>query len=102
MGNQEVLNRLVQLYEDLFSHDGYGEIRVDIRLLRKGQKEVILHCGKQHRFVVDAQDAPVGARHSRFRVIEQQAGDRRRATERRTSSLPIDFADRREPGHRRS
>ena len=48
-----VLSNLVQLYEELFEHDGYGEIRVEVRILKRGQKEVILHCGKQYRFVVD-------------------------------------------------
>ncbi|MBH2016520.1 MAG: hypothetical protein I8H88_08550 [Burkholderiales bacterium] len=45
--------RLLQLLDDVLAHDGYGSIRVDVRLLKKGQKEVILDCGKQHRFVVD-------------------------------------------------
>jgi len=48
-----VLRKLVALYRDVFDHDGYGDIRVEIRILRRGQKEVILHCGKQYRFVVD-------------------------------------------------
>jgi hypothetical protein len=41
------------LYDDLFAHNGYGEIKIEMRILRRGQKEVILHCGKQYRFVVD-------------------------------------------------
>jgi len=45
--------RLLQLLDDVLAHDGYGSIHVDVRLLKKGQKEVILDCGKQHRFVVD-------------------------------------------------
>lgn len=56
--NREVRRRLCELYEDLFAHDGYGELRIEIRLLRRGQKEVILHCGKQHRFVVPYDAAP--------------------------------------------
>jgi len=63
--NREVTRRLCELYEELFAHDGYGELRVEIRLLKRGQKEVILHCGKQHRFVVPyevgAQPATGGA-----------------------------------------
>lgn len=51
--NTEVLNLLSGLYHDLFSHEGYGELRVEMRLLKRGQKEVIIHCGKQHRFVVN-------------------------------------------------
>ncbi len=51
--NVQVLEKLVELYGDAFQHDGFAEIRVELRILRRGQKEVILHCGKQYRFVVD-------------------------------------------------
>lgn len=51
--NHDVLNKFAELYGDLFVHDGYGEIRVEMRILKRGQKEVILHCGKQYRFIVD-------------------------------------------------
>lgn len=53
MVNLEVIKKTVDLYSDLFAHNGYGEIRIDVRILRRGQKEVIIHCGKQYRFVVD-------------------------------------------------
>lgn len=48
-----VLEKLTDLYAEALAHDGFAEIRVEIRILRRGQKEVILHCGKQYRFVVD-------------------------------------------------
>jgi hypothetical protein len=48
-----VLSKLSELYREAFAHDGFAEIKVEIRILRRGQKEVILHCGKQYRFVVD-------------------------------------------------
>ena len=50
--------RLLALYEELFAHDGYGTLRVELRILRRGQKEVILDCGKQYRFVVDYAPGP--------------------------------------------
>ncbi len=50
---QDVLSKFAQLYAEVFSHDGYGDIRVEMKILRRGQKEVIIHCGKQYRFVVD-------------------------------------------------
>ena len=52
-GHREILKKLEELYSDVFEHPGYGDIRVEMRILRRGQKEVILHCGKQYRFVVD-------------------------------------------------
>jgi hypothetical protein len=56
--NEEVKARLCALYDDLVTHDGFAEMRMEIRLLKRGQKEVILHCGKQYRFVVDCPDVP--------------------------------------------
>jgi hypothetical protein len=52
-----VKKRLLELVDELIAHDGFGSIRVDIRLLKRGQKEVIIDCGKQYRFVVDFQPA---------------------------------------------
>jgi len=51
--NKEVKARILELYDELFSHNGYGEMKVEIRILRRRQKEIIIHCGKQYRFVVD-------------------------------------------------
>jgi hypothetical protein len=51
--NAAVLEKLRALYLEAFAHDGFAGIQVEIRILRRGQKEVILHCGKQYRFVVD-------------------------------------------------
>lgn len=56
MENFEVIKKIIDLYSDLFAHSGYGEIRIEVRILRRGQKEVILHCGKQYRFVVETTD----------------------------------------------
>lgn len=44
---------LHHLLQEVLDHDGYGSIRIDVRLLKRGQKEVIVECGKQYRFVVD-------------------------------------------------
>jgi len=52
--HDEILVKLLDLYRDLFLHDGYGTLRVEMRYLRKGQKEIVLVCGKEYRFVVDA------------------------------------------------
>ena len=51
--NEIVLTKIQQLYESIFRHDGFGELKVEVRLLKKGQKEIIIHCGKQYRYVVD-------------------------------------------------
>ncbi|NOQ93710.1 MAG: hypothetical protein GQ547_03625 [Methylophaga sp.] len=48
-----VKEKMLALFEDILEHDGFGEIRVEVNILKRKQKEVILHCGKQYRFVVD-------------------------------------------------
>lgn len=50
---QPVVSKLLELVDDVLAHDGYGDIRVEVRILKRHQKEVILHCGKQYRFVID-------------------------------------------------
>lgn len=60
--NETVKSRLCKLYDDLIAHDGFAELRVEIRLLKRGQKEVILHCGRQYRFVVDYPELTNGKR----------------------------------------
>lgn len=51
--NSPVKIRLLSLLDELVSHDGYGSLKVEIRLLRRGQKEIIIDAGKQYRYVVD-------------------------------------------------
>ncbi len=62
--NARVKAKLLELYDDVFTHDGYGQIQVDMRILRRAQKEVILRCGKEYRFVLDFPD-PVFSRNER-------------------------------------
>jgi len=49
--------KLMELVDDVLAHDGFGDIRIEVKILKRRQKEVILHCGKQYRFVVDIPDA---------------------------------------------
>ena len=121
--NLTVLNKLVELYDDVFAHDGYGEIRVEIKIQRRGKKEVILHCGKQHRWVVDYESQAVAKNRYRHQVVPRKAwhgsnknyvgtcrreGVRRGGRDRRTLSAKRDFrlerritVDRRIHGDRR-
>lgn len=55
--HKEVLGKLIDLYSDLFMHDGYGDISVEMKILRRGQKEIIISCGKQYRYVLDCDQA---------------------------------------------
>lgn len=45
--------KIETLFRELFAHDGFAEFKIEMRLLRRGQKEIVVHCGKQYRYVVD-------------------------------------------------
>ncbi len=57
IAQQPVKAKLLELMDEVLAHDGYGDIRVEVRILKRHQKEVILHCGKQYRFVIDTPHA---------------------------------------------
>jgi hypothetical protein len=53
----QVWGKLAELMTDVVAHPGFGEIHIAVRWLNKGRKEIILSCGKEYRFVVDARAA---------------------------------------------
>lgn len=71
--NQDVLSKFTELYREIFSHDGHGHICVEMKILRRGQKEVIIDCGKQYRFVVDFANKVQAAEHAAQAVKIKQA-----------------------------
>lgn len=79
--NRDVLDRFQALYEGLLAHEGFGEMRLEMRILKRGQKEILIHCGKQYRFIVD------------YRPTNPLAWEAR--VERRKQDKAIDFSERR-------
>jgi hypothetical protein len=72
--HEAVLARIEELYRMLFAHSGYGEMEIEIRFLRKHEKEVLVKCGKQYRFIVPC-DTPADAvrpRHESGRGTDDQ------------------------------
>ena len=59
-----IKTKIQQVFDDLVQHDGFGEFSVEMRILKRQQKEVIIHYGKQYRYIVDfknleaSEDAP--------------------------------------------
>ena len=51
--SQNVKEKMIQLYDELFRHNGYGEMKIEMRFLKRSQKENIIHCGKEYRFVLE-------------------------------------------------
>lgn len=48
-----VVKRLCFMYRELVLHDGFGDLQVLVKILKRGQKEVIIKSGKEYRYVVD-------------------------------------------------
>jgi len=48
--------KMLEVFKDLLQHNGFAEFKVEIRILKRKQKEVIIHCGKQYRYVMDNND----------------------------------------------
>jgi predicted Ser/Thr protein kinase len=57
--HRAIQQHLLRIFDELMQHDGYGEFKVELRLLKRGQKEVLLHYGKQYRYVIDFDAAAV-------------------------------------------
>lgn len=49
----EVFEQLMNLYTELYKHQGYGKMSVEMRFLKRGQKEILISCGKEYRYIVD-------------------------------------------------
>ena len=45
-------SKLISLFRGLVGHPGFGELKVDVSVLRNGKKEVILSSGKKYRFIL--------------------------------------------------
>ncbi len=48
-----VLEKLNELYHDLYEHNGFCQLKMEIKFLKKGQKEVIINSGKEYRYVLN-------------------------------------------------
>lgn len=52
----EVVNSLLDVFSDCLEHDGFADFNVQVKILKKGQKEIIIQYGRQYRFVIDSED----------------------------------------------
>lgn len=52
-GVEPVLARIADLFDACLRHDGHAGFRVEMRILKRRQKEIIVDCGRQYRFVLD-------------------------------------------------
>lgn len=55
---QKLKARLNTLLDEYLLHDGWGRLEMDMRILTRHQKEVVIRAGREYRFVVDFQNSP--------------------------------------------
>lgn len=55
-GVHRVREKLLAMLDDLIQHQGFGEARIDVKILKRGRREVVLTCGKQYRFVLSPEE----------------------------------------------
>jgi len=55
VSDNNVKEKLIEIFDEVFQHDGFGTFKVEMKILKRNQKEVIIHCGKQYRFTLDYQ-----------------------------------------------
>jgi len=60
--------KMLEVFKDLLKH-GFGEFKVELRILKRTQKEVIIHYGKQYRFVLNADGTFSGDEGSQINTI---------------------------------
>jgi hypothetical protein len=96
--SRDVKKKLLELYDELFSHEGFADLRLEIRILRRGQKEVIIHCGKQYRYVLDYR----AARHEGESEGAYSGRERRSGRDRRCNQGGYDGIERRKGPRRRN
>ena len=53
---EKVKSAIIKAFDFLMQHDGAGKMEVSIKLLKRGQKEVLIQCGRTYRYVLDAEE----------------------------------------------
>ena len=59
-GEAKAKEKLLNSFDHLLSHNGSGHLEVNTKILKRGQKEIIIQCSRSHRFVVDMKEEEGG------------------------------------------
>lgn len=57
MNDTAIKKKLIEVFDEVLKHDGFGDFKVEMKFLKRNQKEVIIHCGKQYRYTIDFDSA---------------------------------------------
>ena len=59
-GQEIAKAKLLNSFDYLLSHNGSGHLEVNTKILKRGQKEIIIQCSRCHRYVVDMKEEEGG------------------------------------------
>ena len=59
-GEEKAKEKLLNSFDYLLSHNGSGHLEVNTKILKRGQKEIIIQCSRSHRYVVDMKEEEGG------------------------------------------
>ena len=59
-GEEKAKEKLLNSFEYLLSHNGSGHLEVNTKILKRGQKEIVIQCSRSPRFVVDMKEEEGG------------------------------------------
>ena len=59
-GQEKAKEKLLNSFDYLLSHNGSGHLEVNTKILKRGQKEIVIQCSRCHRFVVDMKEEEGG------------------------------------------
>ena len=54
-----VKSMILKNFDFLLAHNGAGSMKIAVKLLKRGQKEILIECGRVYRFVVDTDNNAV-------------------------------------------
>ncbi len=55
---ETVREMVLKSFDFLLAHEGSGKMEVAMKILKRGQKEILIQCGRSYRFVVDMPEKP--------------------------------------------
>ncbi len=52
-GVKRLKSQLNDLVDEYLLHDGWGHLEMDMKILARQQKEVVLKAGREYRYIID-------------------------------------------------
>ena len=50
-------SQLCELVDEYLLHDGWGHLELDMKILARQQKEIVVKAGREYRYIIDFKNA---------------------------------------------